>query len=243
MVPSLVRSHTARGAEHQEEGKLPLENEEAATPAPSFCTENDIESPKGSNTVTVRNQRPGKSTNARGQRSPRKETLPSPSHMEADILKYLPPHDASIAAMASTLGDRLSSLKFFGESFVKRFLMVDHEDYSIMLSGCILLSHANDMALTGSGTKATLLELKGQVITRINAKIESASGLLSPQCLLAISALASPIVCLVSQDLPHSLSIWDYINVSQYADYLCCASSAETAQTALHERRVHAEAM
>ena len=137
----------------------------------------------------------------------------------------------------------MSSLKFFGESFVKQFLMVDHEDYSIMLSGCILLSQANDMALSGSGTKATLLELKGQVVTKINVKIDATHGLLSPQCLLAILALGSPIVCLVSQELPHSLSIWDYINVSQYADYLCCASSAETAQKALHERKVHSQAM
>jgi hypothetical protein len=164
-------------------------------------------------------------------------------NIEQDVMQYLPPHEHSVAVADSPLVSRLAVLRFFGEAFVKQFLMLDHDDYSIMFSGCVLLSYANTMALSGSGTKRILLELKGQVISQISAKIESSDGLLSPQCLIAILALGSPIVCLVSQDLPHLLSIWEYINVSQYADYLCCQSSADRAQQDLDERKVHWQAL
>jgi hypothetical protein len=99
------------------------------------------------------------------------------------------------------------------------------------------------MALTGRGTKTVLLELKSQVIRRISAKMKFSDSLLSPRCLTAILALEAPIVCLMSQDLPKSLSIWDYINASMRHDYLCCQESADVAYAALDERIVHRQAM
>ena len=120
--------------------------------------------------------------------------------------------------------------------------MVDDEDHSIMSSACLLLSYAYSMALTGQGTKTVLLALKSHVIQRLSAKMKSSNGLLSPRCLTAILALAAPIVCLVSQDLPKRLSMWDYLMASMQDNYLCSPESAETAQRALHERMVHRQA-
>ncbi|KAE9376531.1 hypothetical protein N431DRAFT_554920 [Stipitochalara longipes BDJ] len=223
MIPDPARSHAASAGKQQENGELSIENEQPITSTPSSSTEIDSESLEGSHARAVQDRRTGKSTsNSRGHLSPRRETNPSPRHIEADVLQYLPLHDPSVVPMGSTLESHSSTLNFFGESFVKQFLMMDHEDYSIMLSGCMLLSYANTMALSGSGTKATLLGLKGQVINRINAKIESSGGLLSPQCFVAILALGAPIVCLVSQDLPHSLKI---------------------SQNALYERKMHSQAI
>ena len=112
-----------------------------------------------------------------------------------------------------------------------------------MFSGYLLLSYAHYMALTGRGTKTVLLELKGQVIRHISSQMKSSDCLLSPWCLTAILALGSPIVCLVSRDLPKRLSIWEYINATMEEDYLCCPESADTAQSALDERIVHRQAI
>jgi hypothetical protein len=112
-----------------------------------------------------------------------------------------------------------------------------------MFSGCLLLSYAHSMALTGRGSKAVLLQLKGQVIRCISSKMNASNGLLSPRCLTAILALGAPIVCLVSQDLPKGVSIWEYINVSTRDDYQCCSDSADIAQIAFDEGMVHQKAM
>ncbi|KAN0116953.1 hypothetical protein V8E51_002930 [Hyaloscypha variabilis] len=243
MIPGSERSHVARGEKRRENRELPTEGEQPPTSTPSSRTESDSESVEDSSTVTVPGRLRKTRTNAKGTISPRRTTISLPYEIGDDILQHLPPHDPSAVATGVPLESRPSTFKFFGEAFVKQFLMTDHEDYSIMLSGCMLVSYANTMALSGSGTKAALLGLKGQVINRINAKIESSGGLLSPQCLVAILALGAPIVCLVSQDLPHSLSIWDYINITQHAEYLCCTSFAEIAQNAHDERKVHSQAM
>ena len=134
-------------------------------------------------------------------------------------------------------------LEFCGEGFVKQFVFLDHEDYPIMLSGCLLLSFAHSMALTGLGSRAILLELKGQVIRRISAKMKS-DGLLSPWCLTAVLALGATIVCLISHDLPKRLSIWEYNNATMEDSYLCCCPEfVDKAQSALAERIVHRQAM
>lgn len=166
-----------------------------------------------------------------------------PCHIESCHLQYLPSVPAEIRKTGPLFAAGLLIFEFYGESFVKRFLRVNHEDHSIMFSGCILLSYAYYMALTGHGTKTVLLELKGQVIRRLSAKMTSSNDLLSPQCLTAILALGAPIVCLVSRDLPQRLSITQYIKVSMEEDYLCCQQSANAAQRSLDETIVHRQAM
>ena len=192
---------------------------------------------------TVLRRRSTKPNNVKAIILPPQKRTRSPRHLEIDNTEHLPSLPYEIRATGSPSASTLSTFEFFGEGFVRQFVMFDHEDYSIMFSGCLLLSYAQSMALTGQGTKTTLLELKSQVIRRISAKTGSSVGLLSPQCLTAILALGAPIVCMVSQDLPQRLSISDYINVSAQEDYLCCAASANTAQRALEERIVHRQAM
>ncbi len=180
---------------------------------------------------------------AKATTSAPKAGFESPRYIEPDHLRHLPSMPSEIRATGSPFAAGLRTLKFFGEGFVKRFISSDHEDYLIMFSGCLLLSYAHTMALTGHGTKVVLLQLKSRVIGRITAKIKSSGSLLSPRCLTAILALGAPIVCLVSRDLPNSLSMWDYINASMQNDYLCCPDSADKARSALEERIVHQQAI
>jgi hypothetical protein len=167
----------------------------------------------------------------------------SPHQLEPESLQYQPSLPSEIRATDSPFASSLPTFAFCGETFVRQFFMFDHEDHSIMVNGCTLLSYAHHMALTGLGTKTTLLKLKDEVIRRIMTKLDSSSGLLSPWCLTAIMALGAPIVCLVSQNLPNGLSIWEYINASVTEDYLCCADSADTAKRALSEQTIHQQAM
>jgi hypothetical protein len=238
-----LRSLAAYKAKHQRHGEQSMREQQPRTSTTASCAEKASVSLDENTSPAIGKQRPAKLANVRRVSSPFKPAIPTPCNIEPDIMQYLPPQEHSVAVAGSPLVSRLPTLRSFGEAFVKQFLMLDHDDYSIMFSGCVLLSYANTMALSGSGTKTILLELKGQVISRISAKIESSDGLLSPRCLIAILALGAPLVCLVSQDLPHSLSIWEYINVSQYANYLCCQSSADRAQKGLDERKVHWQAL
>jgi hypothetical protein len=78
----------------------------------------------------------------------------------------------------------------------------------------------------------------------MSVRIKSTEGLLSPWCLTAILALAAPIVCLLSQDLPQNLAVWEYLHASVKDDFQCCSpEAAERAHIALEERTVHRLAM
>jgi len=166
-----------------------------------------------------------------------------PSYLKPDYMQYLPPLPAEVRALGSAFAPGFSIFEFCGESFVKHFVMLDHEDYSMMFSGYLLLSYAHFMALTGQGTKTKLLKLKSEVIHRISEKLKCLDGLLSPHYLTAILALAAPVACLVSQDLPKGLSIWEYINASKQDSSLCCREYAEVARKALDEQMVHQQAI
>jgi hypothetical protein len=168
--------------------------------------------------------------------------LESPRYVEYDNLRYFPAVPSGISAIASSFVAGKSIFKFCGESFVTRYFTADHEDNPIMFSAYLLLSYAHNMALTGHGSKTVLLQLKGQVIHLISSKMISSHGLLSPRCLTAILALGAPIVSLISQELPKSLSMLEYINVSGLEDFLCC-EFAHIAHSAHEERTVHWNAM
>lgn len=169
--------------------------------------------------------------------------IPAPRPFEPDYLRYLPPLPFEIGGTESSAAVRSSLFEFFGENFIKRFITFSHDDSSIMFTGCLLLSYAHRMALTGQGKKTILLHLKGQVIKHIHTNLESPEGVVGPRCLTAILALGAPIVCLASQDLPKSLNIRDYVDASSKGDYLCCRECSDTAQRAHGERIVHKKAM
>jgi hypothetical protein len=161
---------------------------------------------------------------------------------EFNDLQYLPPGFPGNGATGSRFADTRIMFEFFGHDFVRNFIISDHQDSLTMLSACRLLSYAHSMALTGIGTKIMILELKSHVIQNLTVKLKASNFVLSPQCLTAILALSAPIVCLVSQDLPKCLSMWDYLIASMQDDNICCPESAETAQRALHERILHRHA-
>lgn len=169
----------------------------------------------------------------------------TPPHIEYNNLQNLPSVPFQAGALASSpLSSGLPMFDFCGTDFVKQFILHDHEDHSVLFSAFLLLSYSHYLALTGQGSQTAVLELKGQVIRGIGAKMKTSDGLLSPRCLTAVLALGTAIVCLVSQDLPMGLNIWEYINASMKDDYLCCRpESADRAQNALDERIVHRQAM
>ncbi|KAL6815264.1 hypothetical protein GGI42DRAFT_338618 [Trichoderma sp. SZMC 28013] len=137
----------------------------------------------------------------------------------------------------------LTVLKFYNEDFMRKFVMVDNADSTLIFTSCLLLGYAYHLALTGQGTMTILLELKSQVIRHLTAKMNISDGLLSPRCLIAILALGAPIVCLVSRDLPRCLRIGESINMMLDEDCLCSEESAVIARTSLNEQVVHRQAL
>ncbi|KAL7904940.1 hypothetical protein GGI35DRAFT_489480 [Trichoderma velutinum] len=136
----------------------------------------------------------------------------------------------------------LTVLNFYNEDFMRKFVMVDNADSTLIFTSCLLLGYAYHLALTGQGTMMILLELKSQVIRHLTAKMNTSDGLLSPRCLIAILALGAPIVCLVSRDLPRGLRDGEYIHmVDEYC--LCSEELAVIARTSLNEQVVHRQAL
>lgn len=179
-----------------------------------------------------------------------KNTKAVSSKIDYDMLRYIEPNYSrclpSLIAGERGLGTSsvgLTAFKFYSEDFIRRFVMVDNQDCPMILSSCLLLSYAHYMALTGYGTTTALLELKSQVMHRLSADMSLSHGLLSPRCLTAIVALGAPIVCLVSRDMPQSLSIREYIDATLEEDYLCDEQSAAIAQCSLEEQIVHRQAL
>ncbi|KAL6690903.1 hypothetical protein J3F84DRAFT_403938 [Trichoderma pleuroticola] len=143
----------------------------------------------------------------------------------------------------NSLSVDLTVLKFYNEDFMRKFVMVDNADSTLIFTSCLLLGYAYHLALTGQGTMMILLELKSQVIRHLTAKMHISDGLLSPRCLIAILALGAPIVCLVSRDLPRCLRIGESINMMLDDDCLCSEESAVIARTSLNEQVVHRQAL
>ncbi|KAL6786387.1 hypothetical protein J3E68DRAFT_447317 [Trichoderma sp. SZMC 28012] len=143
----------------------------------------------------------------------------------------------------NSLSVDLAVLKFYNEDFMRRFVMVDNADSTLIFTSCLLLGYAYHLALTGQGTMTMLLELKSQVIRHLTAKMNTSDGLLSPRCLIAILALGAPIVCLVSRDLPRCLRIGESINMMLEEESLCSEESAMFSPASLHEQVVHRSAL
>ncbi|KAL7794938.1 hypothetical protein V8C43DRAFT_321688 [Trichoderma afarasin] len=143
----------------------------------------------------------------------------------------------------NSLSVDLAVLKFYNEDFMRRFVMVDNADSTLIFTSCLLLGYAYHLALTGQGTMTMLLELKSQVIRHLTAKMNISDGLLSPRCLIAILALGAPIVCLVSRDLPRCLRIGESINMMLEEEDLCSEESAMFSPASLHEQVVHRSAL
>ena len=133
-------------------------------------------------------------------------------------------------------------LEFLGPEFIRKFIVSDHEDHLVLIDGSLLLSYAYRMALTGKGSRTGLLELKSKVFHHLGTRIASGSKL-SPRVLTAVLALGSPVVCLVSQDLPKHLTLLEYIDTSTQGDCLCSKEFANVAQHAIRERATYLHAM
>lgn len=202
---------------------------------------NTKSNPAGFTASTVRRRGSSKKENVTAiSLSTRSETR---GHIGLHNPQYLSSVPSDIRAAGALFAAGLSASEFCAEGFVSQFVMCNHKDSAIMYSGYLLLSYAYYIALTGHGTKTVLFELKSQVIGYISAKIKSSDDGLSLECLTSILALGTPIVCLVSRDLPQRLSMREYIDVSMEEGYLCCQDSANTAQVALEERIIHRQAV
>ncbi|KAF2672740.1 hypothetical protein BT63DRAFT_135270 [Microthyrium microscopicum] len=167
-----------------------------------------------------------------------------PRHMEPDNLQYLPSITTRARSPGSTFATDLTTFEFCGEGFMKRFVLLDHPDSPIMFDACVLLSYAHAMALTGHGSKKILFELKGQVMQRLTASMNSSGGFLNPRALIAVLALGSPVVSLTSQDVPYGLPMWEFIHTTANPSSFCCRpDSADNAKKGHGEQLVHRQAM
>lgn len=127
----------------------------------------------------------------------------------------------------------------FGRTLIGRFTVPYQWTSSVFMAGCMLLTTAQTMAVTGKGTRADLLELKAQVLRSISRNISRASGPPSLECMAVGTLLCSPIVCLLSQDLPNGLSFGKYVEASTQGIHVCCPEAATAAKIATCERKVH----
>lgn len=123
---------------------------------------------------------------------------------------------------------------------IERFAISD-PDYSSAIPSvcCTLLQTAQLTALTGRGKTAELLGLKAQVIRSISTELCQRERTLSLQCIGGIMSLGSPIVSLISQDLPQGLSIEEYVEASMRDKATCNKDFALVAKRASHESGVH----
>jgi hypothetical protein len=126
-------------------------------------------------------------------------------------------------------------LSFLDSTFIQRS---SHDDSSLILDSFLLLSYAHYMALTGSGAKSKLLSLKDEVIKGVGKKLKSTTNVPDLSSLIGIQALQTPIVCLVTQELPHNLNVRDYV-LQSITGECCSPTSAATASESLSERVVH----
>jgi hypothetical protein len=176
--------------------------------------------------------------------APQNNASRSLQHLQPNSLQYLPSLPQELRSVAAAFSAGLPIFDFYGQAFIKQFIMLDHEDYPIMFSGCLLLSFAHSMVLTGQGSKAVLLELKHHVFRLISAKMKSSSTLVSPWYWTAVLALGAPVVCLISQDLPKHWSIAEYNDATMRDDYSCpYPGFADKAQRSLAELNVHRQVM
>jgi hypothetical protein len=248
----VARSHAAYwggSAKHRRQGSKQIAGQQGGSTASSSYTEKDSNSHDDAKPTfdnpgapNVRHRPLTKPKDAKATPLPPQIVNKFLRCLVPDKLQHLPSFLPEIKVAGPAFATGLPTFNFYGEEFVNQFIMFNHEDFSVMFSGCLLQSYAHSMALTGQGSQTILLRLKGHVIRRISDRIKSSEGLLSPRCLTAILALAAPIVCLVSRDLPKSLSVWDYINASMQGSHLCCPESAMRAQSAFNERIIHEEA-
>jgi hypothetical protein len=126
-------------------------------------------------------------------------------------------------------------LSFLDSTFIQRS---SYDNTSLILDSFLLLSYAHYMALTGSGTKPKLLNLKNEVIKGVSTKLKSTPKSPDLSFLVAIQALQTPIVCLVTQELPQNLNVREYVLHSMTGE--CCSpASAATASESLNERIIH----
>lgn len=110
---------------------------------------------------------------------------------------------------------------------------------SIVVVGCILLMVAQSMAVTGRGQRVELLELKAQVLRSVSRELNQALSAPNWEYMVAIMLLGSPIVCLLSQDLPNGLGLGGYIEASTLGREVCCPEAAAITKRAAYERRLH----
>ena len=149
---------------------------------------------------------------------------------------------ASPVAISGIFGNNVFLLEFLGQEFTRQFIFSADEDRLVLADGSLLLSYAYRMALTGRGTRTELLELKSKVFHHVGTRLASES-VLSPWVLTAVLALGSPVVCLVSQDLPQHLTLSEYINTSSQGDCLCSEEFANVARHAFRERTTYLHTM
>lgn len=103
-------------------------------------------------------------------------------------------------------------LRFFGERFVQGILLRDPEHCQIMFTGCLLLSSAHQIAMTGKGSQVGLMELKGELIRAVNAAISTLERPAKLEILIAVLILGMPLVSLVTNQVPGCIPLRDYID-------------------------------
>ncbi|KIW12164.1 hypothetical protein PV08_09439 [Exophiala spinifera] len=153
---------------------------------------------------------PSSSDNSCGslcQRSPPVVGLSSP-RQAAPLDCYLgSTHDAfhilPQLSIPSDDSNYLSSLKhdmhlFFGEAFVRNTILRSGDCCESRYAGCLLLYSTYRHAVTGHGSRASLLSLKGIVIRKVNSALAKPGQATTLDNMIAIMSLGVPMVCQVT---------------------------------------------
>lgn len=127
----------------------------------------------------------------------------------------------------------------FGKEFLKQIDNPCGRENPALANAYLLVAVAYSMAVTGKGDKTLLFYLKEQLLRRVLQDIQAKSGRASPQIMGVMLLLGSPIVCLLSHDLPGGLPIREYLILSADSKHLCCTNSAVTAKESLRESKIH----
>ncbi len=90
---------------------------------------------------------------------------------------------------------RTIMLEFFGESFIRRTILRSGESCNNRYAGCLLLCYAYYLVITGKGSNASLMWLKGNVINLVRQAVSDPKKMASLDTMIAVMALGTPIVC------------------------------------------------
>ncbi|KAK6384856.1 hypothetical protein LTS17_002419 [Exophiala oligosperma] len=192
----LARRHASWWGHKKSRAKqVPNESTLNASPNTSSPDNSQTPSSSGSSSTSLRQRSPP----VVGLFSPRRPT-PLNCYLGStpDAFRILPQ-----ISISSEDPGYLASLKhdmhtFFGEAFVRNTILRSGDCCESRYAGCLLLYSTYRHAVTGDGSRASLLSLKGIVIQKVNTALAKPGQATTLDNMIAVMSLGVPMVCQVT---------------------------------------------